>query len=44
LADRWVITQFANPPFSTRVSKRQFSGILRQKGESDQCVGLRNRL
>ena len=34
----------ASPAFSTHVSKRQFSGILRQKGESDQCVGLRNRL
>jgi hypothetical protein len=33
-----------NPTFSTRVPKRQFSGILRRKGESDQCVGLRNRV
>jgi hypothetical protein len=35
---------FANPTFSTRVPKRQFSGILRRKGESDQCVGVRNRV
>jgi hypothetical protein len=33
-----------SPTFSTRVPKRQFSGILRRKGESDQCVGLRNRV
>jgi len=33
-----------NPAFSTRVPKGQFSRILRQKGESDQCVGLRNRV
>src|SRR5712675_2003685 len=29
----------SSPTFSTRVPKRQFSGILRRKGESDQCVG-----
>jgi len=34
----------ASPTFSTRVPKRQFSGILRRKGEWDQRVGLRNRV
>jgi hypothetical protein len=33
-----------SPSFSTRAPKRQFSGISRRKGESDQCVGLRNRV
>ena len=36
--------EVVSPTFSTRVPKRQFSGILRRKGESDQCVGLRNRV
>jgi threonine/homoserine/homoserine lactone efflux protein len=38
----WLVA--VSPTFSTRVPKRQFSGILRRKGESDQCVGLRNRV